>query len=1033
MERVLSDLKPFASLGDFLAILFFNRAHGKSNPRGVTHAKSVAKFLFGHSQIKMADVLPLIYKHRNGYPSINASRAHEREQMFSTSVDPTDIHHARPFLSTWAARVTALEARRQVAAGTHDDPDDPDDHVQLRAKGNGRGKGQVITFQHMGRFSIRRIKEKYLKRLPLPMMLTEYMSAPKAPKDGVFAVRVRRPHPIIQVSAITSFIVARNRYANGDLAMALGVWHFACKSHVDVKRVYCRLGGSVSDSTSRDALNSITESSFAQLQARIKDTTERGEVEDCLLIDNIQEYCDVYEQGIGRLCELKVGTAGTNVGLQDCAPGAFNAKDYYNRVAQKRRLELNVLSLFTDIDWDHNFRVTALHWVRILAEFTPHLPHLLPLISAMFRSELIAIHRMREGRITPFQPLSTNGERETSTQGLERAVNDFDVQRGTDPAVDSGLLEWIRGDGSTFAGLLRLIQYCAPLGDKFKNKFSAPEIWHTGATELNSTAENHYGPATSSDPSSLSKCSNTAGFKRPSNVKSCDYYPTVRNLTTFWTAHVLDCWRIFFGCDDLSHHFDDLAKKDELPTLEELMANAEILTDRYVSQAAIEHTMSAEESTHPDNVKKVPVGSPWVSPSTSAPAQADIDPMPDLVEIEEPTALTDPPAGTSEKKDAPKYHEERPGFTGDCVLRNSQIFMAEFGWFIEFLMAVPEGDIGRVWQIMKIWIFKFAGSSHQNYVSYLLEVYCFLRYEASKDLSNAVLNNWLVNLPGDLHQEHYNRWLEDMVQKHGAEFDGKFYRETISPSAHHFLQIKEEITEAFSLKSRGKTHTSPNVRDELKLLMMMFKEEEVHLFREGRSMGHAAVNQFARGCRRLEGGKLKDFLNKSTVFGTFLEKIHGLGQNVANESEIEESDETSPLSSSSPTSSRSSSPAPRASSSDRPSSTDSDQQTSGSKSCSPSASVRSNASSTQSILSILDTPAPDEPDDDGVDLSGRILLSGSSNAFYIDAETGLLAYDEEAAEEEELELEEEEELESEAEDAESNNSYSDGEVDPDSD
>jgi hypothetical protein len=29
----------------------------------------------------------------------------------------------------------------------------------------------------------------------------------------------------------------------------------------------------------------------------------------------------------------------------------------------------------------------------------------------------------------------------------------------------------------------------------------------------------------------------------------------------------------------------------------------------------------------------------------------------------------------------------------------------------------------------------------------------------------------------------------------------------------------------------------------------MFKEQEVHLFRSGRSMGHAAVNQFARGCR----------------------------------------------------------------------------------------------------------------------------------------------------------------------------------------
>ena len=73
----------------------------------------------------------------------------------------------------------------------------------------------------------------------------------------------------------------------------------------------------------------------------------------------------------------------------------------------------------------------------------------------------------------------------------------------------------------------------------------------------------------------------------------------------------------------------------------------------------------------------------------------------------------------------------------------------------------------------------FAGSSHQNYTTYLLEVYCFLRYEASKDLRDGVLNNWLVNITGelgkwiegDLLQEHYNRWLEDQVQKRGGNFD----------------------------------------------------------------------------------------------------------------------------------------------------------------------------------------------------------------------------------------------------------------------
>lgn len=58
-------------------------------------------------------------------------------------------------------------------------------------------------------------------------------------------------------------------------------------------------------------------------------------------------------------------------------------------------------------------------------------------------------------------------------------------------------------------------------------------------------------------------------------------------------------------------------------------------------------------------------------------------------------------------------------------------------------------------------------------MAYLLEIYCLLQYKASQDLRDAILNNWLVNITGkvgkwieaDLLQEHYNRWLEDMVKK----------------------------------------------------------------------------------------------------------------------------------------------------------------------------------------------------------------------------------------------------------------------------
>ncbi|KAJ7932314.1 hypothetical protein B0H13DRAFT_1530293, partial [Mycena leptocephala] len=148
-------------------------------------------------------------------------------------------------------------------------------------------------------------------------------------------------------------------------------------------------------------------------------------------------------------------------------------------------------------------------------------------------------------------------------------------------------------------------------------------------------------------------------------------------------------------------------------------------------------------------------------------------------------------------------------------------------------------------------------------------------------LKEALLNNWLINLigklgnwvPGDLMEEHYNRWLEDMVRKRGGDFDDKFYRQTISPNVHHFLQIKEDIESAFELERRSKSDTSPHLRDETKILLRIYKEEEFHLFRSGRSMGHAAVNRLDRGYQRLQGGKMAEWLERAAVYAGILYDI----------------------------------------------------------------------------------------------------------------------------------------------------------------
>ncbi|KAJ7920412.1 hypothetical protein B0H13DRAFT_1446442, partial [Mycena leptocephala] len=105
-------------------------------------------------------------------------------------------------------------------------------------------------------------------------------------------------------------------------------------------------------------------------------------------------------------------------------------------------------------------------------------------------------------------------------------------------------------------------------------------------------------------------------------------------------------------------------------------------------------------------------------------------------------------------------------FSGDRALANEVLFLQDMGWWVIAAHAVPEGEIGRVWEIMKIWIMNFSGSSNYNYANYLLEIYCLHRYEASKEFSEAMFNNSLVNPSGfkwlecDFNQEGYNKWLE---------------------------------------------------------------------------------------------------------------------------------------------------------------------------------------------------------------------------------------------------------------------------------
>jgi hypothetical protein len=263
-------------------------------------------------------------------------------------------------------------------------------------------------------------------------------------------------------------------------------------------------------------------------------------------------------------------------------------------------------------------------------------------------------------------------------------------------------------------------------------------------------------------------------------------------------------------------------------------------------------------------------------------------------------------------------------------------------------------------------------------MGYMLNLYALLEFECSPELKETLLDNWLFNLrgeagkfiEGDLMQEWNNRWLEDIAGRRGGEFDDNFYCKTVTPNVLHFLKMKEDIETAFDLKCRAKAHTSPHLRNETQILLRMYEDEELHSFRSGRSMGHAAVNRFDRRYQRLDEGKMGEFLQRSAEYAGLVQEMEairksssvpgnlGRGTNIFSPEVNSRSSSPNPCPNSPPTT--------------RPSSR---------------RSARSTASKAASL-------AADSVEGwDNQDHSDEVLVSGSDSAVSTDPETGRLCDD----------------------------------------
>ncbi|KAJ7688947.1 hypothetical protein B0H17DRAFT_937725, partial [Mycena rosella] len=213
----------FDSLGEFLSVLFHPRIRGEKDSRTKRHRQAVSTFLRGRCTITIADIIPLIFNHN----SSRAGRKHpdQRAASFSPHVPLKEICYARPYMAAWATRIVGDHIYDRVGKLARKNRSDPRSHRHLRATSNGRTENANVVEWEDVKFSIEELAALYKNEDRFLWYLTECFSASR--KKGQVIVKKTRPHPIIQVGAISSFITSRNRYASGDLGLLLGLWLFA--------------------------------------------------------------------------------------------------------------------------------------------------------------------------------------------------------------------------------------------------------------------------------------------------------------------------------------------------------------------------------------------------------------------------------------------------------------------------------------------------------------------------------------------------------------------------------------------------------------------------------------------------------------------------------------------------------------------------------------------------------------------------------------------------------------------------------------
>ncbi|KAJ7711660.1 hypothetical protein B0H16DRAFT_1815977 [Mycena metata] len=155
-------------------------------------------------------------------------------------------------------------------------------------------------------------------------------------------------------------------------------------------------------------------------------------------------------------------------------------------------------------------------------------------------------------------------------------------------------------------------------------------------------------------------------------------------------------------------------------------------------------------------------------------------------------------------------------------------------FYIEFVAAIKKGDIGRVVNVLQIWMVMMR--SPKTMPKYADAIFETLRRIDRYDpvLKRYFLHNWLVNLTGrpysfkevDLLQEHQNFWAKIIYNAKGSNRSWSWLS-MITVCIFTLRDTMRTVQKTFNISSYGEHHTVPDMTNEIQALADALRDERL--------------------------------------------------------------------------------------------------------------------------------------------------------------------------------------------------------------